>query len=244
MQDTFDLISVTDHNGMISTTSLNIAKVFEKDHCRVLKDIRRAIETVEAVTRSDEGAKLPSPRKTRLVFAETTYTSDQGKELPMYLLNRDATVFLIMSYTGTRAAAFKLGYIEAFDQMEEAKLKNANSAPITSTPAQALISGPTYEMYREARDVLDTLSDYNVSREDIKLCYIKGKMLERLAGVNPFKEFFMFQAIGDWVLSEPDENWNMHPISKKESDELWKAKRLANRKHGDADDSLYDDVPF
>jgi Rha family phage regulatory protein len=90
-------------NHRAKTTSLAIAKAFDKNHADVLRSIRN-IECSECFRLSN--------------FAESSYLNQQGKEQPMYEMTRDGAVFLIMGYTGKEAARFKEAYINAFNRME------------------------------------------------------------------------------------------------------------------------------
>lgn len=91
-------------NKQAVTSSLQVAKTFEKNH----RDVLRAIANLEIGS-----AKLRSQ-----MFAEGTYTN-RGKEYPMYYMNRDGFTLLAMGFTGDKALQFKLQYIEAFNSMEE-----------------------------------------------------------------------------------------------------------------------------
>ena len=184
MQNSFDLISVTDHNGTATTTSLNIAKVFGKEHKHVLQDIQRAIETVAEVSAEATGLNFDPLKKQPLVFEETTYADSKGEVRPMYLLNRDATVFLIMGYTGKKAAKFKLGYIAAFDDMEK-KLKelpagsNGTAAPVVT---DKLYSACT----KLLKDYRTTNKASYAAMADLNM---RAEMLTKLLGYNPIDEY-------------------------------------------------------
>lgn len=102
---------VTVEHNVPVTTSLNIAKVFGKEHRNVLRDIDNILTSLQNQQNSTE-----------LTFELSEYQDNTGRKLPMYLLSRDACVLLVMGYTGERAMEFKLAYINAFNKME-AKLK-------------------------------------------------------------------------------------------------------------------------
>ena len=85
----------------ILTTSLKVAKKFEKEHKDVLESIR----------------KLTAEKSTAKFFKETTYRN-RGKEYPMYEMNRDGFSLLAMGFTGEKALKWKLEYINAFNVME------------------------------------------------------------------------------------------------------------------------------
>jgi|GEM_PF-1201673 len=90
------------------TTSLKVAETFGKEHKNVLRDIQGVIQEIDAIE-----------QKGRLKFEPSLYVNSQNKEMPMYLLNKNAFTLLVMGYTGTKAMQFKLDYLEAFENMEE-----------------------------------------------------------------------------------------------------------------------------
>ncbi|ENS0909605.1 Rha family transcriptional regulator, partial [Escherichia coli] len=103
---------VTIKNGRAVTTSIAIAEFFGKRHDNVL----RAIANIEC-----------SEKFNALNFEDVTYTDTKGKKRPMYQITKNGFVFLVMGFTGKKAAAFKEAYIAEFDRME-AELRQ-NNAP-------------------------------------------------------------------------------------------------------------------
>ena len=98
-------------NGVPFTTSLAIAQAFEKEHKNVLRDI----QNLEC-----------SPKFLELNFELYEYSRDLGlgvREYPAYRLTRDGFAFLAMGFTGKKAAAWKERFLEAFNAMEAALLK-------------------------------------------------------------------------------------------------------------------------
>ena len=91
------------HNRQAVTTSLQVAKSFEKQHKNVLQSIQNLAAENSA---------------TRNMFVEGTYVN-RGKEYPMVYMNRDGFSLLAMGFTGAKALQFKLAYIEAFNEMED-----------------------------------------------------------------------------------------------------------------------------
>ncbi|WP_105450820.1 Rha family phage regulatory protein [Escherichia coli] len=94
---------VTIKNGRAVTTSVAIAEFFGKRHERVLDKIRNL----------DCSAKF-----TEHNFVSSEYTDSTGRKLPMYQITKNGFVFLVMGFTGKKAAAFKEAYIAEFDRME------------------------------------------------------------------------------------------------------------------------------
>lgn len=113
-----NLIDVHNNNGVLVTTSRNVAAVFEKEHKNVLADIRNII-----ASNLDEEFG-------RLNFQQSSYINEQNKEQPEFLLTRDGTMLLIMGYTGEKALALKTAYIKRFNEME-AMLKDIGSSVLT-----------------------------------------------------------------------------------------------------------------
>lgn len=98
--------TVSIHDGRPATTSLEVAAFFGKRHNDVLRDIRNI---------SDNCPEKFTARN----FALSNYLDETGRSLPMYIIYRDGFMLLVMGYTGKKALAIKLAYIEAFNAMEE-----------------------------------------------------------------------------------------------------------------------------
>jgi len=103
-------------NGQPITTSVEVARVFERRHDDVLKAIRKLLSDLDG-----EGVRN---------FAETPYTNPQnGQTYPAYHLTRDGFTLLAFGFTGKKAMAFKLAYIDAFNQMEAQLTRNTDELP-------------------------------------------------------------------------------------------------------------------
>ena len=112
-----DMIQAED--GVPFTTSLAIAQAFEKEHKNVLRDI----QNLEC-----------SPKFLELNFELYEYSRDLGigvREYPAYRLTRDGFAFLAMGFTGKKAAAWKERFLEAFNAMEAALLKQQRQKELT-----------------------------------------------------------------------------------------------------------------
>ena len=91
-------------HGDALTTSRKVAELFGKDHRNVLRAIR--------LLDCDE-------EFTALNFELTDFIDKNGDPRPEYLISKDGMVFLVMGFTGKKAAQFKLLYIRAFNWMME-----------------------------------------------------------------------------------------------------------------------------
>ena len=93
---------VSAQDGEVFTTSRQVAELFEKEHRNVL----RAIRLLEC---DEEFAALN--------YELTDFIDKNGDPRPEYLMTKDGMVFLVMGFTGKKAAQFKLLYIRAFNWM-------------------------------------------------------------------------------------------------------------------------------
>ena len=104
-------------NDQVITTSLLVAETFEKEHRNVLKSIRKLMSATNVAVAQ--------------MFDETTYVNEQGKEQPMFVMNRDGFTLLAMGFSGEKALKFKVDYINAFNKME-AELKSQQTKQLSA----------------------------------------------------------------------------------------------------------------
>lgn len=94
----------TNSTGKNVTTSLIIAEIFGKEHRNVCRDI----ETLDC----------PSDFNV-LNFERISYTDSMNREQRAYELTKDGFSFLVMGYTGAKAARFKVDFINEFNKRED-----------------------------------------------------------------------------------------------------------------------------
>lgn len=94
---------VTVENGRAVTTSVAVAEYFRKMH----KDVLKKIDNIDCSVEFNERN-----------FAPVEYIDAKGEKRPAYQITKNGFVFLVMGFTGKRAAAFKEAYIAEFDRME------------------------------------------------------------------------------------------------------------------------------
>ena len=109
------LISITSNNQPV-TTSLLVAEAFGKRHDDVLRKLR-VLECSEEFNARN--------------FALVKYMDGKGESRPMYQMTKDGFMFLVMGFTGKKAAQVKELYINAFNQME-AELRETDPALVDS----------------------------------------------------------------------------------------------------------------
>lgn len=103
---------VIEKDGSPITTSLKVAQFFGKTHAKVL----RAIRMLEC-----------SSEFTEANFGLSDYMDSTGRKLPMYTMTKNGFIFLVMGFTGKKAAEVKENYIGAFDWMYD-RLNNISQS--------------------------------------------------------------------------------------------------------------------
>jgi|GEM_PF-2357973 len=103
------------HGGRAVTTTVRVADIFGKRHGDVLKVFERLGCSQDFNQRN---------------FAPISYADERGRTHRAFEMTKDGFVFLVMGFTGKKAAAFKEAYIAAFNEMEKALV------PQTITPDQ------------------------------------------------------------------------------------------------------------
>lgn len=102
--------------SIVITTSLRIAESFTKEHKHVLRDIR---ELIEGLTEDE----IDSPNFGHIFnplyyVKESQYADSYGRLAPMYEMNREFFMHLVMGYTGKEARKIKTAFIAQFKTME------------------------------------------------------------------------------------------------------------------------------
>lgn len=98
-------------SGRVFTTSQQVAEAFDKQHKHVLEKVR--------------GLECSSCFLT--ANFSTVQFDHRGNAYESYEITKDGFMFLVMGFTGKKAAAIKEGYINAFNAMAEQLGKNAQT---------------------------------------------------------------------------------------------------------------------
>jgi len=105
-------ISLKVENGKVFTTSLDIAKAFDKRHDNIIQKIERLVSFEYFVS--------------QLKIQSAKYSDKQDKERKMYQLDRDIFLMITLTLRGEKAENFRLDFIKAFDLLEEEYFKTQN----------------------------------------------------------------------------------------------------------------------
>lgn len=138
-------------NNQVVVSSKDIAEHFGKHHKDVLENIRHILVAENSATK----------------FFQQSSTVYRGQEFPMYLMNRDGFSLLAMGFTGKKALQWKLKYIEAFNEMENA-LQNSSKAlefpKRTYKGILVMLMSDLMEMLgRTSRTIKDMMSRHHIS---------------------------------------------------------------------------------
>ena len=147
--------TVSVHDGRPAVTSREVSRYFNKRHDAVLRDIA-------AIT-----SNCPESFSAHN-FVGASYLDEQAKNRPMYIIYRDGFMLLVMGYTGKKALAIKLAYIEAFNAMEE-ELARRNRPALPADPFPCSVE--------ECRRIMREIDDlYAGKRNDLD--HLKDRLVE------------------------------------------------------------------
>jgi Rha family phage regulatory protein len=93
-------------NGLALTTSLAVATHFDKDHRNVMRDIREYID--RQINREFVNKH----------FLPDSYQNERGKTYESYRLTEQAFALIAFGFTGAKAEAWQIAYVEAFTAMK------------------------------------------------------------------------------------------------------------------------------
>lgn len=163
-----DLVFVKDNQ--IVTDSLTVAESFNKEHARVLRDVR----DLECSNEFRVGN-----------FTESTYKNSVGREYPQFIMTEQGFSLLVMSYTGKQAMHFKEMYINEFHQMRENLENNVHVLDEKESLIQSMkLTIETVEKQEEMTETLK-LHDSKLSKlerkveDQITLSYGEQRRLQK-----------------------------------------------------------------
>lgn len=114
------------NNENKTLTSLEVAEMVEKEHKKLLRDIRTYVEQLT-------GAKI-GPGD---FFLESSYIDKNNQERPCYLITKKGCEFIANKLTGKKGTIFTATYINRFNEMEQ-QLKPKSTMEILKLEFQAI----------------------------------------------------------------------------------------------------------
>ena len=185
--------SVSLHSGRPATTSLEVAKFFGKQHQHVM----RSIDDLRSNTPESFSASN---------FGRAEYSDEQGKPRPMFILYRDGFMLLVMGYTGKKALAMKLAYIEAFNRMEEELARQKEAArnitqDIVDFPGSLSITPSSVADRKPLRALVGSWA--KLSNAPFDACWNQLKAAFNLANIKELPQEWIPDALA-WVQTKID----------------------------------------
>lgn len=130
--------------------SREVAEMIEKKHFNLLRDINGYIQEMEGIGElknefSSQATKIdPSD-----FFIPSSYTSDQGKKLPCFLVTKRGCEFIGNKLTGEKGTKFTALYVTRFNIMEEREKAIGGDQQHKKVTAEQ--SDPTKQAMAEAK---------------------------------------------------------------------------------------------
>ncbi len=193
-------LGISDYGGKAVVSSRTLAKIFDKRHDNVLRDISSAIEIMREISPLNfEGAN----------FLEISSKDLQGKPRPEYLLTKDGFSYIAMGFTGNKAVKFKIDYINRFNEMEQ-YIKALNTARIEFPELMQAIAdvheNPTYYHFTNEIDMINKIVIGMTAKQ-----FKQANSLEDVPSIRPYLTAEQLHLIGmlqkidmGLVLTEPD----------------------------------------
>ena len=185
--------SVSLHSSRPATTSLEVAKFFSKRHDHVVRSIQ------DLISNTPESFSAPN-------FGAAEYSDEQGKPRPMFILYRDGLMLLVMGYTGKKALAMKLAYIEAFNRMEEELARQKEAArnitqDIVDFPGTLSITPSSVADRKPLRALVGSWA--KLSNAPFDACWNQLKAAFNLANIKELPQEWIPDALA-WVQAKID----------------------------------------
>lgn len=108
--------------------SREVAQMVEKDHSKLLRDIRTYCEQLNQ-------SKIGFVE----FFQESSYTDGKGEERPRFLISKKGCEFVANKLTGVKGAKFTALYINRFHEMEQATRKPMSALEQISLTQKAVL---------------------------------------------------------------------------------------------------------
>ena len=166
--------------------SREVAEMVEKQHRHLLRDINGYIEEMEKTGEPNFGlsSKLPKINPSDF-FIPSTYTSEQGKELPCFLVTKKGCEFIANKLTGEKGTKFTAMYVTRFNIMEEGEKAALGGKNRAASFLQKLYDRAGTKPEYQAMALSDFYSEDGIhlprmAFQDMKQTYDKSAIAEKL----------------------------------------------------------------
>lgn len=150
-------------NGEVFANSRDVAEYFGKRHNNIMRDIDNLLKTHGCSNLSN------------LFIERSEYHETARKEVRFFDMTKDGFTLLAMGFTGQKAVAFKIAYIEQFNAME-AELRRQSSVMIDYSDPAILIGVMNHlQIENKKKDELIAEQEQHLKKLD-RLEGAKGSM--------------------------------------------------------------------
>ena len=104
-------LSIITQSGGAYIDSREVAELIGKEHCHLLRDIRRYAQIIEKSGLSKNGLSD--------FFVESSFVTAQNKTMPCYLLSKMGCEMVANKLTGEKGVLFTAAYVSRFNEMEK-----------------------------------------------------------------------------------------------------------------------------
>lgn len=177
MNELIKSYGLSERKGEPVVSSRKVAEIFGKEHDKVLRDIKNLNCSLRFSTAN---------------FGESNYKV-RGKNYQEVIMTKDGFAFLVMGFTGKKAAVFKENYIEAFNEMQSF-IHSLNSAKLEH-PAftQAIMDAHTEPKHYHFSNEADMINRIVLGVPAKKYRELNG--IEKGKSIRPYLSTGQIQAI-------------------------------------------------
>ncbi|ADK13131.1 MULTISPECIES: Rha family transcriptional regulator [Clostridium] len=123
-----------DQNKPVTLDSREVAKMVDKDHHKLLRDIREYISQMKEA--NEDNPKMDTPLNPDEYFIESTYINSQNKEQPCYEITKMGCDFIAHKMRGVKGTAFTALYIRRFYEMQNPQIQLKKYSYMIEDPAE------------------------------------------------------------------------------------------------------------
>lgn len=185
-------------NGEVFANSRDVAEYFGKRHNNIMRDIDNLLKTHGCSNLSN------------LFIERSEYHETARKEVRFFDMTKDGFTLLAMGFTGQKAVAFKIAYIEQFNAME-AELRRQSSVIIDYSDPAILIGVMNHlQLENKKKDELIAEQEQHLKKLD-RLEGAEGSMCisdaAKTLGVKR-DDLFRFMDSRRWIFKRSgNKNW-------------------------------------
>lgn len=207
-----DMIEVTNNKNLF-LSSLEVAEMIEKEHRKLLRDIRNYSNYLGE-------AKIGLSD----FWTESTYKSSQNKTMPCYMVTKKGCEFIAHKTTGQKGAVFTARYINRFHEMEDVVRTSVPTIQETFIPVQSRSTIPhRSDWYQENKDTLKFICEsldishrelYHILLQKLGEIYDLAAANEIYRRERGFKPQYAIDIIGYFPELEKESNKLLHSLTK------------------------------